>query len=410
MIHRLRLQNFYSVRDPLELDLTISDYVPERSERYVPVPPGSRTRVPKVIGIYGPNAAGKSNILRALAIAGWIMQHSFQLRPDQPLPCNRFDCPECNDRAVEIEIEFNAPVDLEQIDDASATNCRYVYSVSLGGGTGQPTRVEHEALTYWPPTASRRVKVFERLGDGSVASSRSFQLHGYTKPLKSILRPNASLVSTLVQLGHAQSIALNKIAARIYSNILLERVEYHDAVIAQFYLQRPDLLAGLNREIQRLDLGIKEVVIERPSPGQPPHLNQVKFVHAGLANPLASTSESHGTRQFFRFFPIVAQALETGGIAVVDELDTSIHPLILPEVVRWFYDPARNRRNAQIWFTCQNPYLLTELTKDEIVFCEKDESGATNAFGLRAVKSVRRIDNYAKKYLGGAYGAVPHIG
>jgi len=63
-----------------------------------------------------------------------------------------------------------------------------------------------------------------------------------------------------------------------------------------------------------------------------------------------------------------------------------------------------------LWFTCQNTYLLNELAKEQILFCEKDSKGRTAAFSLRDIKSVRRVDNYAKKYLGGAYGAVPHVG
>ena len=111
-----------------------------------------------------------------------------------------------------------------------------------------------------------------------------------------------------------------------------------------------------------------------------------------------------------RIFPFLFIALQNGGVAVIDELDTSIHPLILPEILRWFYDPVRNPRNAQIWFTCQNISLLRELTKEEILLCEKDNLGGTSVFGLSSIKSVRRIDNYMTKYLGGTYGAVPHLG
>ena len=120
--------------------------------------------------------------------------------------------------------------------------------------------------------------------------------------------------------------------------------------------------------------------------------------------------ESHGTRQFIKLYPLILHALETGGIAVIDELDTAIHPLILPEILRWFYDPARNPNNGQLWMSCHSAPLLEELVKEEVLFCDKDSRGRTEIYSLRDIQSVRRSENYYKKYLGGAFGAIPQIG
>jgi hypothetical protein len=111
-----------------------------------------------------------------------------------------------------------------------------------------------------------------------------------------------------------------------------------------------------------------------------------------------------------KIFPLLVQALATGGIAVVDELDLAVHPLVLPEIVRWFHDPARNKQSAQLWMSCQNASLLEVLQKEEILFCEKDSRGRTSVYGLQGIQDVRRSDNYYKKYLGGVYGAVPQLG
>ena len=120
--------------------------------------------------------------------------------------------------------------------------------------------------------------------------------------------------------------------------------------------------------------------------------------------------ESHGTQQFLKLFPLISDSLATGSIAIIDELDAAIHPMILPEIIEWYYDPDRNPQNAQLWMSCHNVSLLEELSKDEIVFCEKDRQGMTEVYCLNDVKTVRRDDNYYKKYLGGTYGAVPRIG
>ena len=110
------------------------------------------------------------------------------------------------------------------------------------------------------------------------------------------------------------------------------------------------------------------------------------------------------------FRPPVRTVLNRRGLASIDGIDLSIHPLVLPEIVRWFHDPGRNPHNAQFWMTCHNPALMGSLTKEEIYFCEKNSRGETDVFGLREVRGVRRLEDYERKYLGGVYGAVPVVG
>ena len=97
-------------------------------------------------------------------------------------------------------------------------------------------------------------------------------------------------------------------------------------------------------------------------------------------------------------------------MAIIDELDTAMHPVIMGEILRWFRDRKRNPHNAQLWMSCQSPSLLEDLRKDEIAFCEKDEKGRTETFSLNDVKTVRRDDNFYRKYMGGQYGALPQMG
>lgn len=125
---------------------------------------------------------------------------------------------------------------------------------------------------------------------------------------------------------------------------------------------------------------------------------------------MTMASESQGTLSFMKIFPLLFEVLVNGGIAIVDELDAAIHALVLPEILRWFYDPHQNQKNAQLWITCHNASLLDDLVKEEIVLAEKDPQGRTRVFSLMDVEGVRRSDNLYRKYLGGVYGAVPHIG
>ena len=93
-----------------------------------------------------------------------------------------------------------------------------------------------------------------------------------------------------------------------------------------------------------------------------------------------------------------------------DEIDSTVHPMLLPEILRWFYDPVINLHQAQLWISGHSASLLEDLQKEEIFFTEKDQQGRTKIFGLKDIEGVRRVDNFYQKYLGGVYGAVPSIG
>ena len=134
------------------------------------------------------------------------------------------------------------------------------------------------------------------------------------------------------------------------------------------------------------------------------------FKHGGLQVDMPMALESHGTRSFIRIFPYLLLALNSGGVAIVDELDLAIHPLVLPEIVRWYYDKERNKHDAQLWMSCHSASLLDDLVKEEVILCEKDRRGRSTIYSLANIKSVRRGDNFYRKYLGGIYGAVPQIG
>jgi hypothetical protein len=265
--------------------------------------------------------------------------------------------------------------------------------------------VASEALFFWPRGSGRRIKLFERGGHGEVTAGPAFALGGFAQPLEKILRPSASVISTLAQLNHPVAQSIRAEAAKIRGNVFLGKKEYNDDDVIRHYAQTPGLTVSLNREISRFDLGIESMTIDNGPSGPRAH-----FVHPGFAGTIGMASESHGTRQFIKLYPFLLTALEAGGVVVLDELDTAIHPLLLPEILRWFHDADRNPHHAQLWMTCHNPSLLEDLIKEEILFCEKDRRGATAIFGLSDIQAVRRTDNYYRKYLAGMFGAVPHIG
>jgi AAA domain, putative AbiEii toxin, Type IV TA system len=403
MVYRLEMCNFYSFRDPQVVDLRVGEGVPECPGRLTPLFPGSLERSPRVVAFFGPNASGKSTVLKALRFIAWFAADSFQRQPNTGLPCERFNDAESVQLPVKLAIEFSGPMDLtvEKVDESTIQGTwRYELEFRLENSFFV---VASENLRQRVQGKGKWIRVFERTGD-RIAAGKGFGLSGYAMVTDKV-RNNASLISTLAQFDHKPSLRLHQAARQIIGNILVERTEVKDDDAIRYYAMNVPLMDQLNQEIQRIDLGIRKMNIVQ-SPNGPLAL----FEHEGLEQPMPWPLESHGTRSFIRNYPLLQLALSNGGVAVIDEIDISIHPLVLPEIIRWFHDPERNPRGAQLWTTCHAATLLEDLLKEEVFFCEKDSKGRTSVYGLQDIRDVRRTDNRYRKYLSGVYGAVPHIG
>jgi uncharacterized protein len=409
MLYRLEIENFYSVRDPQVLDLCVPKSVTDHPERFAPVFRGSENRVPKAAALFGPNGSGKSTVLRALAFIAWFLRDSF--KNDGPnLPCERFNDEDSADRPTRLAVELGGLMNLslEAIKPenlaASTDFGLFRYELELQPKAGAIRTVSREALRLKRHGQGKWLRVFERGPDRAITGSKTFPLAGFSQVIDKV-RENASVVATLALFEHEPSKVLSDAAAKIFSNILIDRTDFADQTIIQYLAQNPAAVEALNRELQRIDVGVEKMHFVQTPSGPAP-----LFKHQGLHVDMPWVLESHGTRSFIRIFPLILLAMQSGGIAIIDELDLSIHPLILPEIVRWFYDPDRNPFDAQLWMSCQSASLLDDLTKEEVVFCEKDNRGRSQIYSLMDVGSVRRSDNLYKKYLGGVYGAVPQIG
>ncbi|RUW58606.1 abortive infection protein [Mesorhizobium sp. M7A.F.Ca.US.008.03.1.1] len=407
MLYRLEIENFYSVRDLQVLDLRIPKNVPDYPERFAPIFPGADERAPKVVALFGANGSGKSTVLKALAFIPWFLRESFQNKSS--LPCERFNDEESADKPIRLAIEAGGLMQLSFATRDAVTHDEgsfgiYRYELELLPKNGEIRTVAREVLLQKRNGRGKWLKVFEREGDKPIQGSKIFPLSGFSQVIDKV-RADASVVATLALFEHEPSKVLLQAAEAVFKNILLDRADPSDGDLFQFLAQRPSAVDALNRDLQRIDVGVEHMQLVQ-TPTGPTAL----FKHEGLHVDMPWQLESHGTRSFIKVFPFLSLALQEGGIAIVDELDLSIHPLILPEIIRWFYDPERNPYRAQLWTSCHSVSLLDDLTKEEIIFCEKDRQGRSRIYSLMDVQAVRRSDNLYKKYLGGTYGAVPQIG
>ena len=403
MIYKLEIENFFSIRESQTLDIRASAHAPMDTDRLAGCWRDSDERAPKVVAVFGANGSGKSNLLRALSFATWFLQSSFAFSPGNRLPYEPFNDRSWLGNPTRLKFWLSGLETIGAVDQDDMAECPYTYELVFDNANNQI--VIREGIFYWPSATGRRTRLVERFEDGTVKAARVFGLSGYKRALENVLRPNASVISTLAQFNHPVATAIKGFVNTTRTNILFEKVEIDHNMVVREYSYRPDIVESLNREIGRIDVGVRTLEVVGSSNG--PRLN---FRHEGLAEPMPFGMESHGTQQFLKLFPLISDVLTTGSIAIIDELDAAIHSMLLPEIMRWFHDPDRNPHNAQLWTSCHNVSLLEELSKEEIVFCEKEWSGSTELYALSDVKGVRRDDNYYRKYLGGVFGAVPRFG
>lgn len=84
MLHQFLFRNFYSFRDDASVSLVLSKHFQDSS---LAVERDGFPRLSKAVAIMGANGSGKTNVLKTLAFLHWFVGHSFQLQPDESIPC-----------------------------------------------------------------------------------------------------------------------------------------------------------------------------------------------------------------------------------------------------------------------------------------------------------------------------------
>ena len=166
-------------------------------------------------------------------------------------------------------------------------------------------------------------------------------------------------------------------------------------------------------EMLYADLGIKDIRItgskEEPIISALHILDAEDGASEGFWLPLGQ--ESVGTQRFFSRIGMWLAALESGSVLVVDEIESSMHPLLTRHLIEMVQDDAINTNHAQLIFTTHDTGLLdlTLLRRDQIWFAEKNEKTMQTDIYALTEFSPRKGENIAKGYLQGRYGAIPHV-
>ncbi|AYD90554.1 ATP-binding protein [Actinomyces sp. 2119] len=416
MLIRFSVGNFRSVNEPVELTFVAVD-----EDRDVVRPhPHIGVGLLPAAGILGPNASGKTNVLRALQ---WLCDavRGSVTRWDDEIPVQPFAFGDPGDEGPS-ETTFTVELAIDGI--------RYEYLLDLDS-----KRVAYEALFHYPHR--RRSLVFERDG-GTLRLQRGL---GALSGTRALLTDRVLALSIMRRFDEPTTSACGQALRRITSlgrslNLELLPHPVSPRMTSQFWAEAsPELRRRALALLRLADLGVEDVELVREpdltdsSPGKQlplPDLEptrrrrvlrsryggpELRLVHrAGQERAtLALSEESAGTQGWLRLIAPVLGALDTGALVLFDEIDASLHPVLTLELLRLFQDQDSNPNGAQLLFTTHDTGLLNHLGRDEVWLTQRRPDGSTELGALSdfAGRAVRRSANLEKGYLEGRFGALP---
>lgn len=370
--------------------------------------------------IYGLNAAGKTNIIgamdvfRAIVLRGNIRNSEEKSSPNpassalELIPNNMKTTPQPVELSVDFfedgrRIQYTVWIDLGLFLDDKYK--RSILSEELVVNGDILFRREGDTVSIkgkFPDIIQKKIPDLELIANGSLNREELFLTSGF----KIIFEPNLTRMIT--------DWFANKfmIIYRADSMQLIKR--FVDPQQKTLYVERTTDKAAKLFGINSNDIGYVASNDDSESKLCSFFQNVKDNKNAILA---AEQFESSGTIRFVNMFPLVIRAIKTGGTLVVDEFDTSIHPMALMSIINAFHNDDINIHHAQLVFNTQNPiYLNSNLfRRDEIKFVDRDDEShsstlyALSDFGTTGEKGVRKHEDYMKNYFVSQYGAIKDI-
>lgn len=370
--------------------------------------------------IYGANASGKSNIVRAMIFFRNLVRNSAtKLQAGEKIELERFKL---------NVLSREKPAYFQIIFLHNGKRYRYGFEVD-------DRRIHSEWLYH---SIQRETRLFIREGDVFDVSA-AFK-HEAPISLQEKTRANALFLSVLAQFNSPTAISLlNWFDVHFRGISGLDDSTYAGYTLKQF--EKDETFRQRVRDMVRLaDIGIQDISLKNVSVN---HLNlpdelremliniakkegkseselevkKLETIHPIFDGEIQTgeeafdmDDESEGTQKFFALLGPLFHSLENGGVLLIDELEARLHPLLTRELVRLYNSPKSNPHNAQLIFITHDASLLGEclLRRDQVWFTQKNRFGATELFSLAEMKE-RKDASYLKNYLNGQYGAIPHI-
>lgn len=421
MIIDFTVTNFRSIQEEQSLSFVASNYDKSLSENLIsPDLKGGdlpKLRLLKGLAIYGANAAGKTNVLLALQSLKDLVLHSADSNEGDELEVEPFAFDgESSTKPTEFVLRF------------IVEKTRFHYILVLNH-----ERVLFESLSAFP----------KKLEQVWFAREWNEETHEYIwtpeKPTGfkrdstrvSLTRSNSLFLSNAVKLNDEQLKPIylwfrNKLQ---FLRLNAEFPPLPPVFTAEYVCKNANKRAQITHMMRHADFGLlsvsanerkvqkddipsfvpeemKEQIMKTPT-------FDIQFGHKGEEGKEYSIQweeESSGTQKLFSLAAPWLDSLENGYITSIDEIESSLHPAIVNELLKLWFSEDYNQNDAQIIFTTHNPLLLDPelIRRDQIWFAEKDDEGGTHLTSLLDYKA-RGTESLAKGYMEGRYGGIPFI-
>lgn len=394
MILEFCVGNYLSIKDELKISFvatSLKESLPETNDLVSIL--GAGVSLVRSAVIYGANASGKTNVLKAIAFYKHFIMDSFK-----------------NSQAGEaIDVEnfrLNATtVKTPTTMEATFTDGAFIYRYGF--------EVDSKAVrAEWlyrriNKKRAKEVEVFYREEDTTTVHPKSPLIQDLVN--KKMVRGNALLLSTAAQFN--EPTAVNVLHWLGDTQVLFCSEDEKLWAQAIRRLDDENVRDRITRFARYADLGIESITKidnrivsnHRQYDDEGCEVNNVAFSFNG--------NESEGTIKYFSLSYPIIDALDNGKRLFVDELDSKLHPLLVRKIITLFNSSETNPKGAQLLFTTHDTFLLGAglFRRDQVWFTQKDSFGATEAYSLAEYK-IRGNSPFEKEYLQGRFGATPIIG
>lgn len=420
MLIELSVANYRSFKERVTLSMEAESRLHERDravdERNIASTPHGD--ILRVAGVYGANASGKSNLVRAISTLRWLVLDSAREGTPPPADPFRLD-----------DTSRTEPTEIEVVYGDESRQVRY-------GAAFTRERISHEWLFIKPLDADEEVRWFERRHDPATDSD-IYETGGEwsrNEAFEAATAKESLHLSIMSKLKNPQAKAI-----RDWFRDLQVLNGLSDGAILR---QTTRLLDGPQREaivglVKSLDVCIDDLHVVELDEESKVETERMRTALAAVlpgvtfgdtvekrittrhrTHPFELADESAGTVRAIALAGPIIEALATGRTVVVDEFDARLHTLLAKKLVELFQDPELNHHNAQLIFASHDTNLLTRtlLRRDQLWFVEKSrKTQASDLYSLAELrypdgKKVRNDASYEDDYLAGRYGAIPFFG
>ena len=391
MIKNFKTKNFYSFKNEVAVDL-------DRINKNDPYK--------NIFFIYGHNAAGKTNLLKAFAFLSWFSTSSWKnLEPEEEIPVEPYCFCKNTDKSSLFEITFSTSKDRT-----------YKYLIELNK---KVVLKEH----LWIQNEGQRTTfstLFKRVWNSKSKKYNSDFRNFWISEnfIEEMLqnRNNCTLISALNHTKQKETIPIINSLWNIHTNVnavgKISRDQFKEILkVSQFYKIDEETQKKVVSLIKYLDIELHhlEWVSRFFGKDKGQELFLPEFYHKkedGEIYKLPFMYESSGTKNLYIILRWIVEVLETGGVAVLDEIDADLHPLVVRKLIKYFSNPQNNKLNAQLIVSTHSTELMNLLSKENIFFAEKNEELESSIFSLSEIGGVRNTEDFSKKYLSGDYGGI----